>query len=326
MRSTLRRKPGFTLVELLVVIAIIGVMVGLLLPAVQAARESARRMQCSNNLKQLGLAAHNFHDTYGRIVNGGRDGYLTDAVTACCNSLSLEGWNWTFHLLPYLEQQNVYDMGDIDDPVGTQDIVSQQGIPGYYCPTRRSPTGYGGGKAHRSDYAGNAGSRREAGMRAAGTLGERGVIRNHGIEKAELTIERIRDGSSNTIMFAEKALHERSHGTEGGDNERWNNSGWDEDNVRFGSFLRTDGTVVGLPPIPDNLAPNNDTGSWKFGDDKLSFGGYFTQWHPYFGSSHSGGMNACLADGSVRFIPFTVDQRVFHCLSLADDGEAFQMP
>lgn len=163
-------------------------------------------------------------------------------------------------------------------------------------------------------------------MRTTGNLGERGVIRNNGIPKAELTIERIRDGSSNTIMFAEKALHERAHGSEGGDNERWNNSGWDEDNVRFGSFIRADGTVVGLPPIPDNLAPNNDTGTWKFVDERLSFNGYFTQWHPYFGSSHSGGMNACLADGSVRFIPYTVDQNVFRCLCLTDDGEAFQMP
>lgn len=104
-------KPrGFTLVELLVVIAIIGVLVGLLLPAVQAAREAARRMQCSNNVKQLALAAHNYHDTfkrfgYGHHFRGIHDGDNTD------NDGGM-GFGWGFGLLPYIEQGNLYNQFD----------------------------------------------------------------------------------------------------------------------------------------------------------------------------------------------------------------------
>ncbi|PQO43805.1 DUF1559 domain-containing protein [Blastopirellula marina] len=317
-----RRAAGFTLVELLVVIAIIGVLIGLLLPAVQQARESARRTQCSNNLKQMGLAAHNFESTYGHLVWGARDGLLTDSSTACCNSLTLDGWVWSYHLLPFLEQTNLFDLGDKDNPTGTQDIVAQNFFEGYFCPTRRAPTPYGSGLTYRVDYAANAGERVQGSIRNSSNLGQHGVIRHRSNTKGELTIERIRDGSSNTIMFAEKALHPDAHGTEGGDNERWNNAGWDEDNVRFGSHVDSSDNVTPLPPIADRDAPDPNN-SWKFGRTGLDYGGTYSQWHPYFGSSHSGGINAVLADGSVRFIAFTVDGTTFQNACLADDKQTF---
>ena len=88
---------GFTLVELLVVIAIIGILIALLLPAVQAAREAARRAQCSNNMKQIGLALHNYHDTYGRFPIGART-VMTDATS------------WRFAILSFLEQSSIFDL------------------------------------------------------------------------------------------------------------------------------------------------------------------------------------------------------------------------
>ncbi|MCC9607076.1 DUF1559 domain-containing protein [Blastopirellula sp. JC732] len=320
-----QQSAGFTLVELLVVIAIIGVLIALLLPAVQQAREAARRMQCTNNLKQVALATHNFQDTYGYIVFGGRDGSLTDPIDSCCSSSTVEGWNWSFHLTPFMEQQNIYELADYSNPSGALNVVAASGVPAYYCPSRRAPKGYGSGLYYRCDYAGNAGERTQGDLRAPGSVGEHGVIRNLATNK-KLTIEKIRDGSSNTIMFAEKALNADSHGSEGGDNERWNNAGWDEDNIRYGSHRDSSGNVVPLTPISDDFAPYADrSGTWNFHLKPALGLGLYTKWHPYFGASHTAGMNAAFADGSVRFIAFNIDGEMFRRACHSDDGEVLQL-
>ncbi|GIX01226.1 MAG: prepilin-type N-terminal cleavage/methylation domain-containing protein [Thermogutta sp.] len=324
------KKRGFTLVELLVVIAIIGVLIALLLPAVQAAREAARRSQCSNNLKQIGLGFHNFQDVYGWLPNGARDGdhRVPDPLTACCNSRTRHGWSWLYHITPFIEQKAIYDLAsDADDPPtpgsgqnSKEDIVAQQGVPTYYCPSRRYMEYYGSGKFYRSDYAGNGGQRDAGDVRGSGSNGLRGVVIQTDAKKTR--VEMLRDGSSNTIMVGEKALHPKSFGSEGGDNERWNNAGWDEDVIRWGAFRKSDGTEYGLTPIPDNKAPYNPGSGWTTVVDVD--GRAWGQWHPFFGSSHPGGMNACMADGGVRFLSFTIEHQVFRRLSLSDDGEPVQ--
>ena len=143
-------------------------------------------------------------------------------------------------------------------------------------------------------------------------------------DRDKIRIELIKDGSSNTIMLGEKALHPLEFGDDGGDNERWSNAGWDEDVIRYGAGLLDDGTVYGLPPISDKEAPSNASGTWTTIVDKG--GRSWGQWHPYFGSSHPGGANFCMADGSVQFISQTVDDKVFRALSLTNDGEAVQLP
>src|SRR5437870_6661769 len=133
MNTSPRRHGGFTLVELLVVIAIIGVLVALLLPAVQMARESARRTQCGNHLKQLGLAAQNFADARGwlpptRVSNDGTD--------------PNQNWlTWAVLMLPYVEQQNYYNQWDVTMAYELHNVqVTKQAVPVYFCPSRRRPT------------------------------------------------------------------------------------------------------------------------------------------------------------------------------------------
>jgi prepilin-type N-terminal cleavage/methylation domain-containing protein len=119
---------AFTLVELLVVIAIIGVLVALLLPAIHAAREAARRSQCVNNLKQIGLALNMYHDSHGRYPLGR-------------NSTNQRGISWSFELLPYLEQRAVYDAYDPNQEVFQPDNAAAMStpLPVFYCPSRRQP-------------------------------------------------------------------------------------------------------------------------------------------------------------------------------------------
>lgn len=143
MRRTKVRNHGFTLVELLVVIAIIGILVGLLLPAVQAAREAARRMQCSNNLKNVALAAHNFHDAFRRLPAG--YGFNNEAKKANWKKT----WSWSAFILPYMEQTALYNTlgvgsGEFDEAMPGNDSSSwpanmvaamQTTIPTYRCPS-----------------------------------------------------------------------------------------------------------------------------------------------------------------------------------------------
>ncbi len=330
---------AFTLVELLVVIAIIGVLVGLLLPAVQSAREAARRMQCSNNLKQMGLATLNFESAYKKFPEGPIDGdvnaveYPSEAPTTqgnpknnvCCRASTRRGWSAQYKILPFMEGNNIYELGQDDPPFwtpqsgnGNENVVAQQLVSAFYCPSRRSPKGYGSARFGRTDYAGCAGfyhgrpdslvdyiPEAPLGAPAEGTrtAPNGGLARRRGGaiiwpgEDDKRTMADIVDGTSMSILFSEKALHITQHGRDGGDNERWNNAGWDECVVRWH-----------FPPKSDQqtYAPEDDTA---------------TNWNRYFGAAHMAGLNAGFCDGSVRFFSYSVDATVWKQLCLINDNE-----
>ncbi len=279
--AVFRSRRGFTLVELLVVIAIIGILVALLLPAVQAARESARRTSCSNNLKQIGLAFHHYHDAYKKLPYGGNDG-PTNANSA--DPGAFYNYNWTYHILPYLEQQPLYDAGTADVNRLRQGIVE-----GYHCPTRRVPRLY---KNHaKSDYAGNGG-RNSATTRgpvmpsSAGVSGFGAIV----------------DGLSTTLLAAETRLNwaylDDTNSTGCcGDNEDAYTGGYPDDMVRLANKPPERDVVNSA--IPGSVVDNQ------------------------FGGMHPGGTMAVLCDGSVRSVSFRADLAVFQAFAIRDNRVPF---
>lgn len=218
-------RSGFTLVELLVVIAIIGILVALLLPAIQAAREAARRSQCLNNLKQIGVAYQNYHDTYRKFPFSG-DNCISPADPPNNNSAgagNVHCYSWTFHILPFIEQQALYDLGLVP---ANYSSLQKSLVATYHCPTRRSVRLYKG--LAKCDYSVSRGT------------GNNGVAIP---TLPSIGMSEVLDGTSNTLLASEGRVH-RAFLENGGccsDNEDAYTSGSADDVVRLG--IR--------PPEPD---------------------------------------------------------------------------
>lgn len=322
-RPSSRNLGAFTLIELLVVIAIIAVLIGLLVPAVQKVREAANRMSCANNLKQLGLAFQNHHDALNQFPKGGMDGQPAPYSSAGMSNWNdpnattknaagqqdnRDGFNWPYWILSYVEQEQLYKIVSRSSLYATP-------VKTFYCPSRRAPILIGG--LARTDYAVSLGT--------SSAQNATGALRHSSLTPTRLA--EFLDGSSNTLLISEKALHPTrySSGADGGDNEVYVNAGWDYDNYRWtgGTFTyrynngqpappSSPNRTVDLTPKPDREAPAEVGAN----------GSLTTIWHPFFGSAHPNGVNAVLADGSVRSYRFGIAQATWMALSTRMGGEA----
>ncbi|UUO07370.1 DUF1559 domain-containing protein [Blastopirellula sp. J2-11] len=304
-------RRGFTLVELLVVIAIIGVLIALLLPAVQQAREAARRMECTNNQKQIGLALHNFHDTHGQFPSGGE----IDGDDACSGSKSRARAPWTVRILPYMEQNSLYEQFDLtekfpwgwDDAYETPDpdqgAVNQgpaiQVITAYHCPSNPLSDN----STPVLDYLGVMGGGTEASeYKACSSSGFGGsLIYNNGIlySDSKTGFRDIIDGTTNSFMVGESIYFKGPNS----DDETFSwASGW----VGGKSAPSGCATVRGINSGPDVL---HETEVDLWADSTGTFG-----------SVHPGGALFLLGDASVQFVPETIEINIYRQLGIRNDA------
>jgi prepilin-type N-terminal cleavage/methylation domain-containing protein/prepilin-type processing-associated H-X9-DG protein len=320
-------RRGFTLIELLVVIAIIAVLIGLLLPAVQKVREAAARIQCQNNLKQLALAAHNYHGNADRFPTGARPSVVVGGVPTM-------GTNVWVELLPYIEQDNLYRKWDFIDNrnnvKGGRDATQAQVLKILLCPSDRLPDpvweltqfypvlplppwcfGFYG----MSSYGGNAGTRSvlTGGMPDLPRLSKDGVIFvGSNVRVADISAG---DGTSNTLLFGERYHYDLEY-------ERQRPKVWPDAPPMAGwgrwGFVANQGASGNISlstpqPINYQVPPGGDSSTME---DRACV----------FGSGHPGGANFAFADGSVRFLSESTPLPMLQALSTRAGGEVITLP
>ncbi len=326
-----RRRPAFTLVELLVVIAIIGILIALLLPAVQAAREAARRMSCTNNMKQLGLATHNFHDSHKKFPVGWPRETCDDYPSI---PSSLFRWSVLASITPYIEQYAIYDSLNMEIPLfghggntsiygygvhtDNQEAVAQMVDP-FLCPSDKARVieeGFG-----PTNYKWCRGSGHNLGSNSDAD----GVF----TLETKIRFADITDGTTNTAMFSESTL---GPGAESGVTEP--SGQLTEDNAGEVVVIVASSLDESACSVLGTTAAMNRGGRWA--DSWVCYTSYdhwlppnsevpdcgwrSHVWHAAR-SRHPGGANVTLCDGSVRFVSETVDRATWQALGSRNGGE-----
>lgn len=301
LRTTVDGRRGFTLIELLVVIAIIAILIGLLVPAVQKVREAANRTTCGNNLKQIGLACHSYHDA---------NGFLPP-------SRIWDHWaTWAVLILPYLEQSSLYNQWDIEDVYYNQTPQARAGqVPVYFCPSRRAPgllsvsgdvpdngipnSNHTAGAL--GDYGGSAGDFQYSGWfdgvnaNGAMTTGQPAAINGTKIHswKGRVTFKMITDGTGNTLLAGEKQVPITQFGQGAGDGSVYNGDHeW--------NFARVAG-----PGYPLCIGPNDTS----------------TNYTARFGGPHTGICMFVFADGSIHSILVNTSTNLLGYFTCRNDGQ-----
>jgi prepilin-type N-terminal cleavage/methylation domain-containing protein/prepilin-type processing-associated H-X9-DG protein len=319
----IHRRIGFTLIELLVVIAIIGALIGLLLPAVQKVREAASRMSCVNNLKQVGLAVHDY-----TVTSGGRLPPLTTTITTSQPPGPFNA-GILFTLLPYLEQSNLYRVGtegaapSVAAPVwvfnvlvpGTTRYVRQQQIKFYQCPSDLTvlngpQLAVGGGGVSSGTTADWAPATYSANYQVFGdNIAASGPPANgcpaYG-HWPRYSIENIPDGTSSTLGFAEQFAE---CGNTGG--SLWAYAYLD-------TWLPVFGNNYSYAPCPNYQSPLYQNSDWYNAPQSGITINQCDKWRAQ--SYHSGGVNCALMDGSVRFVMSTISQQTWQRAVQPADG------
>lgn len=298
----LKKVRGFTLIELLVVIAIIAVLIALLLPAVQQAREAARRSQCKNNLKQLGLAIHNYHDTHNTLPPGAID----------VNCLS-----WAVFVLPYIEQSTLYNRfsfvrGTYTTPSAGKQDQGLTRIATYLCPSGDMETGLDPARPndytlHYSGISGPVGTNPQSlvAYTVAASGKDRGGMATQGVLyiDGKILFRSITDGLSNTFMLGESSWNEKTS------YRNWVRGGFYANSPAGGTYV----TDPGMDCCKNISSAINSkfSGTTTLGWNNTSFG-----------SQHTGGAHFLMGDGAVRFVSENIDHGTLLAVASRNGNEA----
>jgi prepilin-type N-terminal cleavage/methylation domain-containing protein/prepilin-type processing-associated H-X9-DG protein len=311
----IRRRSGFTLIELLVVIAIIAILIGLLLPAVQKVREAAARMKCQNNLKQLSLAAHSYHDANNQFPPGW---------------VFATSWGPLAFMLPYIEQDNLYKQINftlpITDPANAP--ANQVTVPTFLCPSDfNNPSPSLGGAVN---YMGNNGNWPVFVVARGLNLNDAPPNGVFYTEAKNVRFSSVLDGTSNTAFFSERVLGDGNMGRISPFEDVFNGP-----NAAPGRPNSADEAYSWCQSVdvnnPSNQFPIFMGAPWGHGQHCYQHvsppNARSCGWLPSLRSTmaatsrHSGGVNVALGDGSVRFVSATINLPAWRALGSRDGGE-----